>query len=369
MIPRSSRDWPSRILSLVKSRTIAALVTLVALYAPATALAQSIVVSAPGGLVCSPVGDACDPTVTPSECGTDAPVCEPFNGSIAFCVPPDALWCSTGGFGCPDGVGRMLTLSAMNVCVPDAACVMPSVMACFTRPAGSREPVVPVSWNAGDCDSDGLSNGRDPEPCTRAPAIGLARPDGTCTAAVLCAADTDCEATERCETLVDANPHRYCRPDGPLYGCCGGEATACANGASCAPVASESLCENPGYCPSLPFAEQVACLRFGGRFVSPPQGDCDGDTIPNEAEVASGLDPCVFDDVDAGMPIDAGGSGIDASVPPPGDEPSFRGGGGCGCRAAPPRRGSPLAWLLALGLLLARRRSARSSRTRDLHAS
>ncbi|MFK7991017.1 MAG: hypothetical protein AB8I08_33665 [Sandaracinaceae bacterium] len=337
---------------------------------------------------------------TPGPCTGTCPsgeFCANFDGGVHACLPNGALFCvpPVGSGECPPARPELFSVPGwpFDLCVSSGVdtCV-PRLPSCFTASGVPH----PVDHPIGDCDGDGLRNSIDPRPCVEAPRF-TPRPDGSCTRLTACVANSDCAERESCVDLDgDPDGHAYCVLDGETSPtlCCRNSAggNVCLGGSCAAPGAGPAFCQDPGYCPSWPFADRASCVWRDGRNVGPDEGDCDGDGLPNdedplpcEAGGAEDAGPADAGPADAGLadagPADAGpgddagsedagpSDGLDAGDAGTMDAGTmdadvthermltFGGGGGGRCGVRPTRRGGlPMALGLALALVWRGRR-------------
>ncbi len=316
---------------------------------------------------------SCDPAPS-ADCTECIYCCESTSnclstvGYMSTCLPVGGL----------DGMG--LCLSGHNYC-GDTPTVAQAV-ACHTSPDHMR----PVPWGNGDCDGDGIPNQREidlgTDPCvppappsvlygtTCAPLNTGCNPSdmpgATCTSGI--------GVTGTCQVSADANG-TVCMPDAILL-CCSSDPDCPDGRCVSAPTAGAHVCA-PALCADVPGIDPVDCITSPtGQAVPAPQGDCDRDDIPNrsdstpcggtgDAGVATTVDGGAEDGgnatYDGGASSDAGTQAGDASTSMDGGgdtvQPTFTGGGGCACRAAPGHGPGNVAWLGLVGLaLLVRRR-------------
>lgn len=355
---------------------LAALCSLLTL--PEVVAAQGIVTFDDTVARCVPIATVQDCTASGgTTCLSAGDICHDFGVAGGFCAPPDVLFCATSPSSlCPAGTSR-LEWHTLFVCVDEGAdgCGDATELACFTSTSSPDGPSrFPVAWHAGDCDSDGVPNGAEGEGglCVPRPMIGITTGDD-CITPPGCTGPDSCLAGSVC-TFVERAAHSYCLTEDDFIFCCGGiRSIDCPGAGECQSQPSTSddfgFCDHFEYCTDFFYADRLSCLEGEGGFpVEPDDGDCDGDGRRNVDDA----DPCVPDAVvvpdggqrDAGESAEDGGEiGRDGGEATPMDagtaelQPVFSGGGGCLCRAAPPRGGSGALSLLVLAVLwIARRR-------------
>lgn len=330
-------------------------------------------------------GSSCTPRTTATcsmagvACG-DGGECRMMNGGGFTCVPPTGFVCCTsdaqcfvgdGGqtFACvdtPELTGTDMT-SSTGLCVHSATCVGDDAALSLEELERNLSTATTDAsqWFGGDFDRDGLTNGQELEletdPCEKpdpraywngtacAPIpVGCTSVDGACL--------THNDQAGDCQLTDDGTE---CVPiDDALW--CGGEFTCDDGEVEVADPVREQVWCVPGECAGL-VGSLLACISGGENLVPYASGDCDGDGTANDVDDT----PC-GDLPDAGPPSPgdggqsptADGGGVDRfDAGGERTDPSFEGGGGCRCRAAPSSselpRGLPLA-LVGLGLVALR---------------
>jgi MYXO-CTERM domain-containing protein len=343
-----------------------------------SAHAQSVVVRVDGVLTCQPL-------LTGTECESDlqcspSSVCRRFGATtVGRCVERDTVFCCSSDAGCPvlsgaDRLGctRVTGLSGgSGLCLPDreycGAATIAEVGRCHTRPDGT----LTILWLEGDCDGDGLTNGEEQNTTMtdicRAPELppvfdedlGCISLPTACQIGLPCS--TNVGETGSCER-DPTGAGTVCRPSDAIYPCCG-DGLACPGDLVCAELEEAALCID-GTCLGSPFLEDLDhCVRDAdGRLVEYREGDCDRDGFLNGSDDTPCGGELPFEDAgmhddggvvtnDAGARTDAGG-GLDGGVGPT-VTPSFHGGGGVSCRAAPGSSSRGLGLLASLALALA----------------
>jgi thrombospondin type 3 repeat protein len=296
-------------------------------------------------------------------------VCVAFQGPtggqpFGQCAAPGSMFCCGTNADCPvrDGAPEptsCVPVSSLSggssVCLPDrdycGAIDAERLVACHTTILGRATPL----WAEGDCDKDGLANGDEialaTDPCVRPPPLGYVDAGqcrlitSGCTPDTACDVDGSGAATGTCVPAEDHSGTR-CMPPGELLFCAND--FPCPSGTDDALVGGVRVCV-PVSCLGDPAIEPAACVTNAqGALVPFSAGDCDGDGATNGAEQMRSSNPC------GEGTIDGGSGGVDA-----GEQAlpiNFEGGGGCVCRAAPTSLGAGAPWLLALAVVLVRRR-------------
>lgn len=360
--------------------------------------------SSGGGGTCSPDCNAAFSCNSVSDCPAFGALTANCRPTIAPGVPGICEYRDAGG--------RRLA----SLCVDTGTAVTATIIArCFSG----------GSWDAGDCDGDGVLNGVDANPCDGT-ATGTIEPlpSPFCLAGHICEGTTDvcapllrCSSTDDCLASADRigatgpwecsavpmSSVTFCHPSCDATAHCGDSAD-CAGLGTCRGVTSTL-----SMCLATPLSTCASGCSTNPLDWATGQGDCDGDGAQNGCDpnpCRAGDSPCLYNhvcsidagvvipdasvatdggvvtndagnvvDVDGGStqddagstePFDAGGSAMDASGPiatTPGL--GFGGGGGCRCGVAGGRaRGDAGAYaLLALGLgMLAARKRRRVTR-------
>ncbi len=345
-----------------------------------------------------PAGTACRADDMPGTCRDGF-------GPLTVCIPDGAIICCTEDLDCPaeagsplracisTGMGGYCPEPGREYCAGTSRLTVSQFVSCHRIGGG---PLVP--WAGGDCDGDLVPNGVEQafgtDPCAAPPPKAVWVPGmNTCRPLPLgCAPGETCTAPGdrggECLT-ADGDGATVCVPsEAALY--CGDGAWVCPGGQIEVedPDARHTFC-SPPYCGDDHALTTAACVRspITNEPVPPDQGDCDRDGVPNgvDDEVCEPGEP----DEDAGtntrdggdarpdgaIPGEDAGAGEDAAVEPmDGGEagtdagasvaPTFGGGGGCACRAAPGDAGSAFGLVAALGVALSLRAGRRARRRR-----
>lgn len=353
-----------------------------------------------GGSSCSP-GDTCRADGAEGTC---------FRfGTLSLCIPNAALICCAVDADCPTTDG--ITFGACLVgAMGGGLCTRPGANYCTAGPVtraqfdachhiGAGGPL--VSWAEGDCDGDRVPNGVEVDLETD-PCLAPARQAVWNGAAGHCAElPIGCDPDVGCTTPLGTTGTCVETSDGGATVCSVREAALyCGDGAWVCPggqievedtVARHTFC-SPPFCGADTTLTTASCVRDpdSGEPTVPDQGDCDHDGIRNgmdetvcEADVPVADGGVVTSDAGVVVPSDGGDVNVDAGAPgedagpEPADAggggvatdaganvaPTFGGGGGCACRAAPGERSVPsLLALLGLGLSLRAGRRARRTR-------